>query len=167
MSSDQDPVDIYFSSPEAIKEIARTKKKEGDEVEHNLEDTPRSFRTNSMSEEYVCSTMSEQYVSPKTLPETNHDDVKPENQRPRRKKLAVQNEYDEDHYSLAVCPENDSNSFQDDKVEEKQRYVKYPMTMSKKMIVVFCFLLVVFFTAGLLTGLVVNKEGENHIFVYK
>ena len=94
MSSNQYPIGIYFSTKKDIKKAKelRSETIETGVIEYDSEYSPPSPSYYPMIEEYVL---------PRWTEKTNNDDIHPGMSQPSRKRPIIQDEYDEDNYTLA------------------------------------------------------------------
>lgn len=100
MSSDQDPIEVYFSSWKDIKERVQAQKTEDDIVEYDMEDTPPSSIRSSMTGEYVLSMNSSTSIQESNqpqIPQQGHNNP------------VIEDTYDDDGYCLAR-PSSDHNN---------------------------------------------------------
>lgn len=155
MSLNQNFEDIYFTSPEDIKGKIMLPANEEDVVECDVDESASNSRPYPMTEEYVL---------PNFKQNENQIALQAEFDRPRPKKPVIQDEYDEDHYTLArpVEDSNYSGSYSvtanvDDDENKKSspsagRYKNCRLTKTKIILIIASSILVV----GILSGVAIH-----------
>ena len=170
MSSNQNLEDIYFTSPEDIKGKIKFPSNEEDVVEYDMDESPSHSRPYSMTEEYVLPNF-KQYE--------NQSAHQAEINRPRPQKPIIQDEYDEDHYTLAR-PVEDSNynssysvtaNVNDDENKDSSpsngRYKICRLTKSKIIIIIASSIVAVGILSGVAIHFTSSKKGNlKHILIF-
>ena len=158
MSHNQDSNTIDQSSDQINNGLPETPSLEDDifkEYEEGPLESRTPSRTSSIPEEYVLANPSEesnQIAGPSSIPQ------------PRRARQVIQDEYDENNYTLAR-PSDDSN---DDTLrtvdhEDNQRLARCSMTKRTKLILFICIFVVISVTGGIIAYIALGKQGNKNI----
>ena len=164
MSSDQDPIEVYFSSWKDIEERVQAQKVEDDIVEYDLEDTPPSSMQNSMTGEYVLS-----MTSSTSILESDTSQIPQQ----ARNNPVVLDSYDEDGYCLARTSSDhntDVITTQTNSIDCKEgasipiecgRF--FPLTKKKTTICCLFIFIILSVVGGLVAYFILSNEEEGAI----
>ena len=164
MSVNQNLEHVYFTSPEDIKGKIMFSANEEDVVEYDMDESPSNSRPNSMTEEYVLTNFKQN---------ENQSALQAEINRPRPKKPVIQDEYDEDHYTLARSVKDSSNdssysvttSVDDDENKKSSpsagRYKNCRLTKTKIILIVASAIFVVGILSGVAIHFTSSKKGKS------
>ena len=171
MSFNQNLEDICLTSPEDIKGKIKFPANEEDVVEYDMNETPSHSRPYSMTEEYVL---------PNFKQNENQTTSQAEINRPRPKKPVIQDEYDEDHYTLARpvedCSYNSSYlvtaNVNDDEIKcsspSAGRYKICRLTKTKIILIVASSIFVVGILSGVAIHFTSGKKGKlKYIWIFE
>ena len=142
MSSEDSSTDIYFTSPEDIKVkikpvmIEPSPVDEEGVIEYDIDDSPSSSRTCSMTGEYVL---------PNSNQESNQLEINAESQHSRPKRPVIQDEYDDDLYCLARSVEDGTATV---RADENDKPIYSDIWPTKRNIII-CLLILLFIMGGL------------------
>ena len=136
MSSEESSTEMYFTSPEDIKAKIKPPLEEEGVIEYDIDDSPSSSRTCSMTVEYVL---------PNSNLESNQRETQAEVQRSRPFWPVIQDEYDENNYCLARSVEDGTATVQSNESNKP----KYSDIWFTKRNIIICLLILLFITGGL------------------
>ena len=184
MSFDENPIDIYFTSPQDIKGKLKPRTDEEGVVEYDMDDYPPRSRPYSMTSEYSmtgeyvltpsCSraySMTGEYVLPDPKLKNYGQDIPADMQQPRPKKTVIQDEYDEDHYTLARPTESYADTVHREKSLDgekkdsnlaKRHDTRFHLTKKKIPMCVLSSSIFLFVLGGVGMYFGLRKEGMNN-----
>ena len=136
MSSEETSTEMYFTSPEDIKAKIKPPLEEKGVIEYDIDDSPSSSRTCSMTVEYVL---------PNSNQESNQRETQAEVQRSRPFRPVIQDEYDEEFYCLARSVDDGSTAARF--VEKKKP--KYSDIWLTKRNIIICVLILLCIIGGI------------------
>ena len=157
MSIDENSIGIYFTSPQDIREKSKSISHQEDVDEYDTDDSPLSSSPCSMTEEYVL---------PNSRPGYIPEEVQVEMEKPRPKRCAIQDEYDDDLYCLARPVEEDASTIKtEQKKEEENNYnpsfgLEKRRYITKKVLIICIFLSVAFVVVGAVAYFSTNTSGK-------
>ena len=166
MNFDENNEDVYFTSPEdikgKIKYHAHDNTNEEHIVEYDINASSSSSRSHSMTDEYVLPDVKQNYYPSAPYADTD---------RPRLKKKVYQDEYDEDHYTLArpvedwdgdpyIKKANVNEEEKKDSVSSGGIYKCCRLTKRKVIIFVIIAVLLVGVVAGVAVYILSSEKGK-------